>query len=196
MEYRESEKESHWCTGLQHYWLRAITPEDAVHVVRLRKITTRTRYLHTIDTSVRGQELWIANDLVRADTRYFAIMHDHLMEGLIGLSHINLRQRSSEWGRWVVDRKSMAAVPSVVLIYDYCFSVLGLSKVYCRTVASNTAVISFHNSCGLAEGSTLKDFFIIDGEHCDAIEHVLRREEWEERRRDLVRRARQIDRPA
>ena len=195
MESLGSEPNSHKTPGLEHYWLRTILPEDAGEVLRLRTNATRTRYLHTVDTSLKGQELWIARDLNDVSTRYFAIMHDDKVEGLIGLTCIDVEQRTSEWGRWIVDEGSMAAVPSVVLIYDYCFSVLNLVKVYCRTVISNAEVLSFHKSCGLAEGPVLKDWFVINDAHCDAVEHFLEREEWDKHRGDLLRRARRIDRP-
>jgi RimJ/RimL family protein N-acetyltransferase len=69
-------------------------------------------------------------------------------------------------------------VESAWLIYRIAFEVFGLGEVYCRTVAANAAVVSFHDSCGITDRHVLPSHFELGGQRLDAVEHRVDRSAW------------------
>jgi hypothetical protein len=122
-------------------------------------------------------------------------------EGLVGIYDVDERRRRAEWGRWVIQPQSLAAVESAWLVYRVGFELLHLESMYCRTLLRNAPVVSFHDRTGLERSRRIEAFCEIDGETCDAIEHLLSRERWpltaqklEPRAKRLAERLRGTDR--
>jgi hypothetical protein len=86
----------------------------------------------------------------------------------------------------------MAALESAILIYRTAFEMLGLNILYCRTVAENRQVVSFHNSFGLETHALLPRYFELASRKLDAIEHRMERQRWLERQPHLERKASRI----
>lgn len=162
------------------FGLRPITLADAGFVVQLRARGGRGAFMHSIAPDVAQQEAYLARYLERPDDYYFIIyrLATGEAEGTIGLYDIDWRDRSAQWGRWIVREGSLAALESAVLLYELAFDRLGLQMVYCRTVAANTAVLSFHRSFGLVMHELLPRHFRIGDHVYDAVEQRLTRELW------------------
>ena len=60
-------------------------------------------------------------------------------------------------------------------MYRLGFEALGLDLLYCRTIAANQRVVSFHTSCGLTAHATLPGFATIDGVAYDVVEQHMTR---------------------
>lgn len=67
-----------------------------------------------------------------------------------------------------------------MLIYQCAFERLRLETVFCRTVAENVKVVSFHDSCGIPGKRLLPLHFDIGGRRVDAVEHRVTRQTWNE----------------
>lgn len=162
--------------------LRPVTDGDAAFIVALRNNPELNGFLHRGGQTTEAQREWLAAYYMRPGDYYFVVerLEDGGAEGLIGLYDVNLQTRSAEWGRWILRPGSLAAVESAWLIYRLGFEQLELASVYCRTVAANQRVVSFHDSCGIAQRSTLNQHFTIDGVVHDAVEHRVTRAEWPE----------------
>jgi RimJ/RimL family protein N-acetyltransferase len=162
------------------YRLRPVELSDAPFIVALRHTEELDRFLHPISPNVGDQEAYIRSYYERAGDYYFVIerTRDRSPEGTVALYNVDELVRSGEWGRWIVRRGSMAAVESAWLIYRVAFSQLELERVYCRTVAENARVISFHDSCGLRVQRHLPRHFILRGHAYDAVEHEICRSDW------------------
>lgn len=161
--------------------LRPVEMRDAAFIVWLRVQENLSRYVNPISGNLEDQERWIANYLARDNDYYFIIerITDGRQEGAISLYDVHAEgEGTAEWGRWVLRPGSLAAVESALLIYRYAFEVLGLKKTHCRTVAANTRVVSFHDSCGITNRQVLKDFVTIGGELQDSVEHSVFENEW------------------
>lgn len=161
--------------------LRPVALSDAGFIVGLRQASDRTRYLHRVGPDVAEQEAWLARYLGREGDYYFIIERKRTgePEGTIGLYDVSPDGRTAEWGRWVIAEASPAALESAYLIYRFAFEGLGLDVVYCRTVADNARVVSFHDSMGLEMAGRLPAHFELDGVRHDAVEHQLTRAAWE-----------------
>lgn len=164
------------------YRLRPIAEEDAELVVSLRSDARLGRYLHQGADDVSSQREWFARYFERPGDYYFVVerLGGGVPEGVISLYDVDDTERTGEWGRWILRHGSLAAVESAYLVYRIAFDVLGLDSVFCRTVAENEKVVSFHDSCGLKTRRSLPGHFEIDDRRLDAIEHRLEARDWPE----------------
>lgn len=160
--------------------LRPITDADAPLVLELRSDTKRNRYLHPIPPRLDDQLAWFARYYERPGDYYFVVERQDsgAAEGVISLYDVDLKAGCGEWGRWILRPGSLAAVESAWLIYRCAFEQLGLKRVFCRTVADNVSVVSFHDSCGITEKRLLPSHFNLGGKPTDAVEHEVTREAW------------------
>jgi RimJ/RimL family protein N-acetyltransferase len=162
------------------YRLRPIGDRDAEFIISLRTDPDLNHFLHTTPTNCYSQLEWLSRYYKRPGDWYFVIERrcDSASEGLISLYDFDAEKRKAEWGRWILRKGSIAAVESAWLIYRCAFEQLCLREVYCRTVAENKAVVSFHDSCGITERETLPDHFNLNDRKLDAVEHRVTDAEW------------------
>ena len=162
------------------FGLRPVALRDAELIVELRSQAERSKYLNPITPSVEQQSDWLKLYYQRAGDYYFVIrrQRDDYSEGLIGLYDVDSAKSRAEWGRWIIRQGSLAAIESALHIYGVGFERLGLVEVFCRTLAANSAVVSFHESCGLMRRGLIKDAFEFNGTKHDAIEHFMTRDGW------------------
>jgi RimJ/RimL family protein N-acetyltransferase len=162
------------------YRLRPVEAADAPLIVGLRTNASLNRYLHASSSRVEDQVQWIAHYHQRSGDYYFVVESrlSHDPEGVVSLYDIDNDSRNGEWGRWILKPGSLAAVESAWLIYRVAFEIIGLQEAFCRTVAANAAVVSFHDSCGIADRRTLAGHFELGGHRHDAIEHRVDRVAW------------------
>jgi RimJ/RimL family protein N-acetyltransferase len=162
--------------------LRPIVDDDAPLVLRLRNDPELKRYLHATPEGLDEQLGWLARYYERPGDFYFVVEHldSGIAEGVISIYDVDIKSDCGEWGRWILRPGSLAAVESAWLIYRCGFEQLDLRSVYCRTVANNARVISFHDSCGIRDRRVLPGHFDLGGERLDAVEHRVDREAWAE----------------
>ena len=160
--------------------LRPITDKDAGLVVALRSNPELNRFLHASSNRIEDQLIWLAHYYEREGDYYFVVERrsNGMPEGVIALYDIDPAANSGEWGRWILKPGSLAAVESAYLIYRTAFELLGLSSVYCRTVADNGKVVSFHDSCGITSRRLLPQHFDLGGHRHDAVEHRVDKASW------------------
>jgi RimJ/RimL family protein N-acetyltransferase len=129
--------------------LRPVAEADAAYIVELR--TRSGEFLNRGALSTDGQLQWLAQYFGRAGDFYFVIesIDGARREGLVGVYDLQAGRRDAEWGRWVLEPGSNAAVESALLVYRCVFVRLRLERVRCRTLVHNRKVVAFHDSCGL-----------------------------------------------
>jgi len=159
------------------YRLRPVDEQDADFIVDLRR--RAGRFLNRGATSRADQLMWLTDYFEREGDLYFVVEStaDQRREGLLGLYDFDDRNKSAEWGRWVLEPTSSAAVESALLIYRCAFDELGLERVWCRTLSENRSVIAFHDSCGLGRAADLATIEH-NGELLPAVVHNLTRAAW------------------
>lgn len=161
------------------YALRPIAEADARFVTELRSDPELGAYLHRTSGRVEDQEAWLAAYFER-DGDYYFIVEDlagGAPVGTIGLYDSD--GRTAEWGRWLIRKDAPAAVESALLIYRAAFEAVGLEAVFCRTVAENAKVVSFHDSAGAERVGVLARHFRLDEVAHDAVEHRVDRARWD-----------------
>lgn len=158
--------------------LRPIGDADAGFVVELRSNRERAQHLNRGAQTVEQQLEWFRWYYSREGDYYFVVerLSDGRSEGLIAV--YDVQRGCGEWGRWILRPDSSAAVESAWLIYRAGFELLELQSMYCRTVAFNRQVVSFHDSCGVPTRRVIPAHFTLDDRKVDAVEHCIDREGW------------------
>lgn len=162
------------------YRLRPVHLSDAEFIIKIRlEDKERARYIHEIPADVQLERQWIEKYLAKDDD-YFFVVEDKFLNIPVGLIAVyDIREGRAEWGRWIIQKGSMAAVESVYLLYKIAFRQLNLDELYCRTVEDNFSVVSFHTGTGLKTRTVLKDFFVLDGKAYNAVEQFIKKEDFE-----------------
>lgn len=171
----------------QHTRLRPVREEDAEAIIDLRMNKEHSRFLHSISGKMVDQLDWMRQYFQREGDYYFIVENKKLnsFEGTIAIYDVS--DNVAEWGRWVLKPNSLFAAESAFLIYQIGFEILGLDRLYCRTVAMNESVVSFHDRCNLKREKVIKNAFLLHDKNFDAIEHVLRKENWPDTKSVLLK---------
>ena len=176
------------------YMLRPVDLGDAAFITELRCNPELNAYINTTSSRVEDHVEWLAKYFERPGDWYFIIVDcaSDQREGTIGIYDYDPGRHVAEWGRWILRPGSLAAVESALLIYRAAFEALALEAVFCRTVADNKRVVSFHDSTGLPRRAVLENHVQIAGRTYDSVEHSLDRKTWESIRPNLDRLAQRL----
>lgn len=158
------------------YRLRPIEMKDASFIIDVRlEDDGRNQFIHKISDDVSIQEKWLSSYFERENDYYFVLENKitSTPEGVISIYNINNDKKTAEWGRWVIKKGSLGAVESVNLINKIAFEDLDLEKIYSKTVADNTSVVSFHDSIGAVRKVDKNEDIELEGRFYKVIEHQI-----------------------
>ena len=160
--------------------LRPVDEDDAERMVELRTQPELNKFLPTISPDPEVQRAYIRDYFERPGDFYFMVerISNGHAEGNIAVYDVDEENRCAEWGRWILEAHSPAAIESAWLVFRVAFEILDLDYLYCRTNVENRQTVSFHDSCGLSRQRTLSNFIELNGVPYDAIEHRLNRQSW------------------
>jgi len=171
--------------------LRPADEGDCDFIVALRNDPALGRFIQRGATTVDEQQAWMREYYARPGDYLFVVeRREGRAEGMVGL--YDVKNGEAEWGRWVLRRGSLAAVESALGIYKAGFELLNLDRIYCRTVADNVHVLSFHDSCGLHRTSRQVPRVRIGAQSFEMVEHELAGSRWPSVRARLDKQAARI----
>lgn len=160
--------------------LRPVRLGDVKFILSLRTDPDLSRFLNPVSSSYERQTAWL-QQYFEAENDYYFVIEDLTTaepEGLVALYNFHSHKSCAEWGRWVLKKRSIRAVESALLIYRVAFNIFDLKSIYCVTMAENSRVVSFHDSCGIREKTFLSSYFFINGSFFDGIRHTLHKSAW------------------
>jgi RimJ/RimL family protein N-acetyltransferase len=171
--------------------LRPVRRADAEFIVALRR--ERAMYINRGASTKAEQEEWLDQYMTRTGD-YFFVAEDKfagLPHGLIAIYNVNESGGDGEWGRFVVKDGSPAAIETAMLVFGCGIEVLGLKRIYGRTLLENEKVVAFHDSCGLLR---MRDKVVIihNGVPRPGVEHELNPTLWPQVKERLDQLARRI----
>jgi len=160
--------------------LRPVTADDAAYITALRTDPRLARFINRTSPDVDAQRRWLETYFATPADYYFIVERraDGAPEGTLAISDVDGAARRAEWGRWVLRHGSLAAAESAWLVYRVAFERLGLDLLYCRTIAANQRVVSFHAGCGLSTHATLAGRAVLDGVPHDLVEQHMTHAAW------------------
>lgn len=168
--------------SLSAYKLRPVEYGDAEFICDLRSDKQLNKYINASAVDVESQRNWLSGYYERLGEYYFVVerLSDGRCEGLISLYNLDESTRSAEWGRWILLPGSLAAIESAFLIYSCGFGLLGLKRIYCRTIEENLSVVSFHDSCGIREKHPIEGDVTVNNQSYKLVEHAIDIKDWPE----------------
>jgi RimJ/RimL family protein N-acetyltransferase len=164
-------------TGIA-FGLRSPAADDAQFTVELRSSPEVVRYLHRIPGDLASQRAWEDMAMARDDDLPLVVFRraTGAPEGTIGIYRIDRLHETAEWGRWALRRDSLAAVESVLLVFDLAFNTVRLKSLYCRTLTGNSRAIAFHDALGLER--ELTGLVDVDGREQPYVQHRIASDAW------------------
>ena len=118
-------------------------------------------------------------------------LSEPVVVGVVGLSNIDLRSRSAEFGRFLIGRPGFRGAgcgrEAAYLLCDYAFNSLGLHRLWAEVVAGNVRARSLYASIGFRDEALLRGHVRKAGGLVDVARIVLPGAEF--RKRDVSLRA-------
>ena len=136
-----------------HTSIEEVQIGDAQNILDLRNDPEINKFLSSQEkTSLEAQQNWIKANLKKDDNIYFRITdtHQHAFCGTIAIYNIHLGE--GEFGRYICT-KTVQAIESELLLLKYCFEVLQLKRVYCKTIEANSKVWMQHYKFGFRDST-------------------------------------------
>lgn len=136
---------------------RAVEEEDLSKIVKWRNSPQIYDFFFEYEPlSLIKQKIWFEKHLQTPTEKLFIISSlEGEAIGTVGFTHIDLRNRKAEWGRFLIGEEKFLKKgygPEVeFLILEYAFEHLNLNRLYCEVLATNPTVISLHKKFGFKE---------------------------------------------
>jgi UDP-4-amino-4,6-dideoxy-N-acetyl-beta-L-altrosamine N-acetyltransferase len=175
-----------------HVALRPLTEDDRDRVLAWRNSPEVSAYMYTDDIiATDAHARWLTAALDDPRRRYWIIEMDGAPVGLANLYDIDTRNRRCAWAYYLADPavrgKSIGAVVEVMVL-DTVFGEMGLGKLWCEVLHSNTAVWRLHEKFGFRQEALLRSHVYKGGERQDVVGMGLLAEEWAAGRPAMVER--------
>ncbi len=156
--------------------LRPVRTEDAAFIVWLRNLEhARGRIGDTVNEA--GQRAWLEKYFTREGDYYFIIeTAGGISVGAYGI--YNVRGKSAETGRWVINPEIPAAIPSALLAFKTAFETLGMEELRVSTVSTNQLVLSLNRKFGFRQIGITANAQIINGQSVDLVNFLLEAKDW------------------
>ena len=120
---------------------------DAEFTLRLRNDPKLTKYIPKIQNTVEQQRAWIQSSRERND-EYFFVVWTVDGERIGTISVFNIHGTVAEGGRLVLIGTGAENFEASMLLSDFCFDVLGLSKITGFILPENKRSIRFNKKLG------------------------------------------------
>ncbi|MGL4671160.1 GNAT family N-acetyltransferase [Cetobacterium sp.] len=150
-----------------------VEEEDANFILQLRSTESLNKYLSKSVVTEEAQKTWIREYKKREIEKkeyYFRIdKKDGEQLGFVRLYDISYEKNTFTWGSWIIKegRPPYSAIESALIIYEYAFNELGMSKAIFDVRKENIGVLKFHKKFGaitLAEDE-LNEYFELPKEN-------------------------------
>jgi RimJ/RimL family protein N-acetyltransferase len=133
--------------------LRQVNFDDALFISELRSNPKVYEFLSSSSpVTLEQQQQWLNKYFDSKDGYYFIIENPLLKKnvGTISIYDLNIMKREAEFGRYV-SVNSINAIEAEYLLLYFCFNVMLLDSIYCRTANKNIKVWKQHLSFGFKD---------------------------------------------
>ncbi len=126
--------------------LREVRYTDASFIANLRSIPALNEYLSSsAPITLQQQEKWLLQYFQSKDGFYFIIENPLLKKsvGTISIYDINEDKREAQFGRYICTNP-LNSIESEYMILRFCFDIMQLNSIYCKTAEKNEKVWRQH----------------------------------------------------
>ena len=131
--------------------VRLVTKEDSEFVCMLRSNKELTRYIHSFNGTLRDQQLWL-NGYKEREKRgedYYFIYSSNGYN--FGVNRVyNIKEDEGTTGSWICVPGSnpIQVLSTAIILYDICFDVLCLRRVFYDTRKENNSALKVNRLLG------------------------------------------------
>lgn len=136
--------------------LKIAEVSDAEFTLQLRTDPKLTKYIPKIQNTIEQQRAWIQSSRAR-DDEYFFVVWTVDGERIGTISVFNIRGTLAEGGRLVLIGNGLENFEAAMLLSDFSFNELGLSKITGFIFPENKRSIRFNKKMGNVVGPPEKD---------------------------------------
>ena len=150
--------------------LKLIEEEDLSFLVKIRNESYGEFYEYPISNS--KQKMWFEKFLNCGDVLFIIYTNDNIKVGMIGLSKIDTRNRSAEFGRFFISRSYRGkgfGKESLKLILEYSFNHLNLHRIYLNAFEHNDRAINLYTKLGFKKEGIKRDHIYMNGSYNNLI---------------------------
>ena len=167
-----------------------IQESDLETLMHWRMLPEVTKYMYTEpELTIEMQNKWF-NDIKNDPTcKHWMIKLEDNKIGVVNLTNIDTKNSRCSWGHYIADTLLRGKGIGRTLeynIYDYVLLGLRLNKLAVEVLAFNEHAISLHEKCGSQIEGVLRQHIIKDNTYHEVKVMGILREEWIERRKNLV----------
>lgn len=165
--------------------LRPVDSQDLPIMVEWRN---KPRILNNLfspyPVTLTQQEKWFHDYINRGDERLFIIeTKDSRRVGTVGISKIDHRNQSAEFGRLMIgEDEELAkgyALDATLTLLKFAFRELNLNRIWLEVFAQNEVAIGIYTECGFRQEGTKREAVFAGGRFQDvAVMSILAREFW------------------
>lgn len=174
------------------YSCRPVTIEDAAMMLEWRnRDHVREGMFHSRHFTLEEQVPWLQRCIDAEDRFYFIFEFQGRPIGVFGVYDVDEVQRVGEWVYFMgppfegLPKGSGAAMEFIAL--DTFFGVVGVRRLWGRTLKSNERVWRMHQRFGFQVEGALRQHVLKDGELIDVLCVGLLETEWRQRREEQFR---------
>lgn len=162
--------------------LREIKESDLKKIMKWRMDPEITKYMNTDPVlTIEKQKEWHKRIQIDDTSIYRIIESNHVPIGLISIVDIDKSNYKCAWGYYIGEKQYTSlklAISLELSLYEYCFEILKLNKVYNEVLSFNTGVIKLHQMCGCNIEGKLKQHICKNDEFYDVTVMAIFKEQW------------------
>lgn len=163
--------------------LRPVKIDDSEFIIKLRNMPHAIGNIGNSAKDLSTQNEWMRKYFQRDNDYYFIIESPSAVKlGTIGVYDIDFNALVAEPGRLVVIPKSLAALPSCILLIDFCFNDLKMQTLKGCIVSTNKKVIIFNQQLGYTITQIVPNEFFINNRETTMVHIELTKTKWEAQR--------------
>ena len=163
----------------KYTYLRQVQVEDAEFILSLRTDPVYSLYINDTENDLDIQIEWIKQQYTKPYDYYFVICDlNHHSKGVISLYNFDSDKINAEMGRLICPKAQIQLYETLILIHDFAFDRLGLTRLFYKENPENYDVIAVTRKFG-AE-------FVREGSHANSnlkyMEFQIKKVNWPELR--------------
>ena len=164
--------------------LRPMCDDDLELVLSWRNAPNVRKNMYSQDEIALSDHLrWWANINESPQDAYFVFEQDVDQLGVVSFTEIDLKNQSALWAFYASPSAPKGTGSRMeTLALEYFFSKLGLNKLCCEVLASNTPVLGLHKKFGFVEEGFFVDHRRIGADFVNVHRLAMRAANWAQRR--------------
>lgn len=177
--------------------LRDARPEDE-EMIRLWRNSPHVSKHFFADQPISAEEhaRWFRAALTDERRKCWVIRHDDEDVGVVNLYDIDRKNRRCSWGFYIgkleARGRGLGALVEFAVL-SHVFDILGLNRLYCDVLATNTSVLRAHKRFGFIEEGRLRQHGFKNGKPVDAVVLGILKDEWIAAKPGLERRLARLE---